>query len=101
VSAAHGGARVTASLMVHLYPGVPVRVSLHPGEDRVVVAIGTSTLLLDLFVDRAELVALRDALTAAVLDLDTDTDTYTYTARRETTGEQGDTAGPDEVHSAA
>jgi hypothetical protein len=97
VSAGHGGARVTASLMVHLYPGVPVRVSLHPGEDRVVVAIGTSALLLDLFVDRAELVVLRDALTAAVLDLDTDTDT----ARRETTGEQGDTAGPDEVHSAA
>ena len=61
----------TASLMLHLYPGVPVRVTLHPSENRAVVAIGTGTLLLDLFCDRAELVALRDCLTAAVVDLDT------------------------------
>src|SRR5690348_4796019 len=61
---------VTGSLMLHLYPDVPVRVTLHPDEDRVVVAIGTGTLMLDLFCDRAELAALRDALTAAVADLD-------------------------------
>src|SRR5690349_2122407 len=62
---------VTGSLMLHLYPGVPVRVTLHPQEDRVVVAVGTGALLLDLFCDRAELITLRDALTAAVTDLDT------------------------------
>ena len=93
MNAGHGGARVTTSLMVHLYPGVPVQVSLHPGEDRAVVAIGTATLLLDLFVDRAELVVLRDTLTAAVLDLDT--------ARHDTTGAQDDTARPDQVHDSA
>ena len=93
MSAGRGGARVTASLMVHLYAGVPVQVTLHPVQDRVVVAIGTSTLLLDLFVDRAELVALRDSLTTAVTDLDT--------ARHEITGEQGDTARPDQVHDSA
>ena len=65
------GPVVTASLMVHLYPGVPLRVSLHPEEDRAVVAIGTGTLLLDLFCDHAELVTLRDTLAAAVADLDT------------------------------
>ena len=58
--------------MVHLYPGAPVRVRLYPGEDRVVISIGTDPLLLDVFCDRGELVALRDILTAAVADLDTD-----------------------------
>jgi hypothetical protein len=72
VSGHPGGAPVvTAALMVHLYPGVPVRVRLHPKEDRVVIGIGTDPLLLDLFCDRGELVALRDILTAAVADLDT------------------------------
>ena len=88
-----GSGPVLASLSVHLYPGVPVRVSLHPGEDRVVVAIGTPTLLLDLFVDRGELICLRDALAAAVADLDT--------AQHLATGGQGETARPDQVHDSA
>ncbi len=79
----------TAALMVHLYPGVPVRVTLHPSENRAVVAIGTGMLALDLFCDRAELVALRDCLTAAVVDLDT--------ARHATTSTD-DTGGETAVH---
>jgi hypothetical protein len=84
---------ITAALMVHLYPGVPVRVSLHPEEDRAVVGIGTGTLMLDLFCGRAELVALRDTLTAAVTDLNT--------AQHGPASAGGETAGPDEVDAPA
>ena len=85
---------VLASLRVPLYPGVPVRVSLHPVEDRVVVGIGASTgaAFLDLFVQRGELVALRDALAAAVTDLDaTQPDTAQHDAAQHDTA-QHDTA---------
>ena len=99
------GPVVTASLMVHLYPGVPLRVSLHPEEDRAVVAIGTGTLLLDLFGNRAELVALRDILAAAVADLDTArqalNDDGTGTADSTGTAGTGGSAPTDEVRTPA
>jgi hypothetical protein len=100
-----GAPVVTASLMLHLYPDVPLRVSLHPDEDRAVVAIGTGTLLLSLFCDHAELVALRDTLTAAVTDLDTTRQTINNdTAGGDaTTGisDTGETAPVDEVRTPA
>jgi hypothetical protein len=92
---------VSAALMLHLYPGVPVRVTMHPRENRAVVAIGTGTLLLDLFCDRAELVALRDALTAAVLDLDTARQATTSTDNISTDDTGGETAAADEVRAPA
>ena len=87
-----GPAPMTAGLMLHLYPEVPVRVTLHPDQDRAVVTIGTATLLLDLFVQRGELGALRDALTAAVVDLDTAQTAMTET---ETADEQNATSPRD------
>jgi hypothetical protein len=90
---------LTAALMLHLYPGVPVRVTLHPQENRAVVAVGTGTLLLDLFCDRAELVALRDALIAAVVDLDTAACSIDTAAGKGTGPEQ--VVPPDEVSSPA
>jgi len=93
---------ITAALMVHLYPGVPVRVSLHPEEDRAVVGIGTGTLMLDLFCDRVELMALCDTLTAAVTDLDTARDTAARdTAQHGPASGGGETAAPDEVDAPA
>jgi hypothetical protein len=92
---------MAAALMVHLYPGVPVRVRLHPGEDRAVVGIGTDPLMLDLFCERAELVALRDTFTAAVADLDTAQDTTPDTAQHGPATDGGETAEPDEVDTPA
>jgi hypothetical protein len=89
---------MTVGLMLHLCPEVPVRVTLHPDADRAVVTVGTSTLLLDLFVQRGELLALRDALAAAVVDLDTArTDS---TAEQDETGPRGTSSG-DEVDTPA
>ena len=69
------GRSIATTMSVHVYPGAPMGVRLHPQEDRVVVVIlgeaaGCPTTL-DLFCQRAELVALRDILTTAVADLDT------------------------------
>ena len=65
------------------------------------MAIGTGTLLLDLFCDRAELVALRDTLAAAVADLDTarhaihdDTDRHRRTDDHRHGRERPDGRGP-------
>src|SRR5689334_8999915 len=101
----HTDPPVTGSVMLHLYPDVPVRVTQHPDEDRVVVAIGTGTLTLHLFCDCAELLALRDALTAAVTDLDTarhgvDDSRDTADTTRSSTDDAGSSAS-DEVRSPA
>jgi hypothetical protein len=88
---------ITGSVMLHLYPGVPVRVRLHPAEDRAVVAIGTGTLLLHLFCDRAELMALRDTLTAAATDLDT----ARHTTSASSTAATSEATSPDKVRSPA
>jgi hypothetical protein len=65
---------ILTALSVHVFPETSLRVRLHPDEDRAVVIVGDTLdcpTLLNLFVDRAELVVLRDRLTAAVTDLDT------------------------------
>ena len=72
--AAAAGMAMITSLGVHIYPQTPIRVRLHPEENRAVLIVGDvlgCPTTLDLYVQRAELVALRDMLTAAVLDLDT------------------------------
>ena len=63
------------------------------------VGIGTGPLMLDLFCDRAELVALRDALTAAVSDLDT----AQHATQQDPATKRGETAvpGPDGTIAAA
>ena len=95
-----GSGPVLASLSVHLYPGVPVRVRMHPDDDRVVVEIGdpTGAAFLDLFVQRAELVVLADALADAVTDLDT---AQHPAADNDTTDDRDETALADEVRAPA
>ncbi len=62
---------VTMNVHVHVHAETAVSVRLHPQEDRAVLSLGDApgcpTLVL--FADQAELVVLRDALTAAVADL--------------------------------
>ena len=55
-----------ATVSVHLYPEMPVRVRLHPDEDRAVVIWASGSAARPswiVYVPRAELVALRDTLT--------------------------------------
>ena len=69
---AAGPAMMPVTVSVHVYPSTPVRVKLHPQDDRVVLIVGEAIGMptLDVYVHRAELVALRDVLAAAVVDLD-------------------------------
>ena len=62
---------MTATMSVHIHPDTPIQVRLHPDQDRAVVILGDTAgcPTLDLYVRRAELIALRDTLTAAVADL--------------------------------
>ena len=85
---------LSVTVSVHVHADTPMRVVLHPEQDRAVVTLGDTPgcPTLDLYARRAELVALRDTLTAAVADLDA--------ARRESTGEPGGTR-PDEVRDPA
>ena len=65
------------TMSVHVYSDTPVRVRLHPEDNRVVLICGDAPAFpttLDLYLRRPELVALRDTLTAAVVDLDTASD---------------------------
>jgi hypothetical protein len=77
-----------------------VRVTLHPDEDRAVIAIGPDhgPTTVKLFVQRAELVVLRDTLTAAVTDLNTAR--HHPTSGDDDTTHRGD-ATPDEVDTPA
>jgi hypothetical protein len=75
-----GRSPIAATVSVHVYPGAPMRVRLHPEEDRAVLILGDRLgcpTILDLYLPRAELVALRDTLHAAVTDLDTPRQTQT------------------------
>ena len=86
-----GPAMMPVTVSVHLYPSTPVRVRLHPQDDRVVLIVGEATGVptLNVFAHRAELVALCDVLAAAVVDLDT--------ARQTPTPHDTDDASDDEA----
>jgi hypothetical protein len=64
---------MSVTMSVHVFPDTPVRVRLHPEDNRVVLICGDApgfSTVLHVYLRRAELVALRDTLTAAVVDLD-------------------------------
>ena len=89
------GPVLPVSVGVHVYPDTPVRVRLYPDEHRAVLILGDGVgcpTVLDIYLPRPELVALRDTLTTAVTDLDT-----AHTATHERAARQGgpDIDGPD------
>jgi hypothetical protein len=93
------------TMSVHVFPDTPVRVRLHPEDDRVVLICGDApgfSTVLHVYLRRAELLALRDTLTAAVVDLDTARNT-TLAATGDNSIRDGGAAGaPAEVrHPAA
>jgi len=99
--------RMAVTVSVHVYPETPVRVRLHPDQDRIVVIFGEGVGVptVDLYLQRAELIALRDTLAAAVSDLDTAQ--HTTAAHddddndNDTTADEGETASADEVRAPA
>ena len=89
---------VWMTVSAHLQDTTPVVVRLHPEDDRVVVLVGDSTgwPRLDLYLSRGRLVAFRDTLSAALVELDdavrslVDADTSSTPADN-TTGSAGST----------
>jgi hypothetical protein len=86
---------------VHLHTGTPLRVTLHPETERVVLAVeGHNKVTVALFLDRPELVRLlevatgtRDDLDAAIAALsDTEHDTEQSTEHGSDEDESGRTA---------
>ena len=92
------------TVSVHVYPETPVRVKLHPDQDRIVVIFGEGVGVptVDLYLQRAELIALRDTLAAAVVDLDTaQHTTAAHDDDNDTTADEGETASANEVRAPA